>query len=389
MPGALVEAWQRPQVFGPHTGVARAVTERGPVHIADMTADPAYGQRDPIRVQTVERLGARTGLFVPMLKEGTPVGVIVTWRREVQAFSESHIQLLSTFADQAVIAIENVRLFTELGARNRDLTETLEQQTATSEILRVISSSPTDVQPVCDIIAANTLKLCDAHVNAVTLYDGELLHLVALANVNPEGAEALRQAYPRRADWGHGGGRAVSTRAVVQIPDVLTDRVYELKSEQQAAGYRSVLAVPMLRDGEPIGAISLGRREPRPFSDKQIALVKTFADQAVIAIENVRLFRELRARTAELTRSVEQLTALARSAMRSARRWTSRPCCRPSSCGRISSPARQAATSGRTTSCGRSSDFARATTRTSATPRHSRHRGACPRFPRDRGSRPG
>jgi GAF domain-containing protein len=147
MPGALVEAWQRPQVFGPHTGVARAVTERGPVHIADMTADPAYGERDPIRVQTVELLGARTGLFVPMLKEGTPVGVIVTWRREVQAFSESHIQLLSTFAAQAVIAIENVRLFNET-------TEALEQQTATGEILRVLSSSPTDIQPVFDAIVS-------------------------------------------------------------------------------------------------------------------------------------------------------------------------------------------------------------------------------------------
>jgi two-component system, NtrC family, sensor kinase len=281
----------------------RAILTGDVVHL-DVATDPEYGY--PVLMGP----GFTTVLAVPMLRKGSPIGAITVSREESRAFSDNQVALLRTFADQAVIAVENVHLFQELEARNRDLTETLEQQTATSEILRVISSSPTDVQPVCDIIAANALKLCDAHVNAVTLYDGELLHLVALANVNPEGAEALRQAYPRRADWGHGGGRAVSTRAVVQIPDVLTDRAYELKSAQQAAGYRSVLAVPMLRDGEPIGAITLGRREPRPFSDKQIALVKTFADQAVIAIENVRLFRELEARTQALTPSVDELTAL-------------------------------------------------------------------------------
>jgi GAF domain-containing protein len=294
------------------TVAGRAVVDRRTIHVEDIVAAEA---EFPGIVSRMRQAGlpTRTVVATPLLREGTPLGAIFNARPEVHPFSAKQIALLETFANQAVIAIENVRLFTELQTRNAELAESLEQQTATAEILRVISRSPTDIQPVCDIIAANALKLCDAHVNAVTLYDGELLHLVALANVNPEGAEALRQAYPRRADWGHGGGRAVSTRAVVQIPDVLTDRAYELKREQQAAGYRSVLAVPMLRDGEPIGAISLGRREPRPFSDKQIALVKTFADQAVIAIENVRLFNETKEALEQQTATSVMLRIIASS----------------------------------------------------------------------------
>ena len=209
----------------------RAVLDRRTIHVEDLLALPET--EFPETLARMRRSGSpfRTMLATPLLREGVPIGLIVMRRAEVQPFTDKQIELAKTFADQAVIAIENVRLFTELQTRNAELAESLEQQTATAEILRVISRSPTDIQPVCDIIAANALKLCDAHVNAVTLYDGELLHLVALANVNPEGAEALRQAYPRRADWGHGGGRAVSTRAVVQIPDVLTDRAYELKRD--------------------------------------------------------------------------------------------------------------------------------------------------------------
>src|SRR5262249_5192456 len=175
-----------PQPLGPHTGPARAVAERRPIHILDMMADRAYEERDPIRVKAVELLGTRTALFVPLLKEGTPIGVLVIWRRKVRAYSESQIQLLSTFADQAVIAIENVRLFNELQEKNRALTaahahgtESLEQQTATGEILRVIASSPTDLQPVMDVVAKSAARFCGAANAAIFRRQEESLRLVA------------------------------------------------------------------------------------------------------------------------------------------------------------------------------------------------------------------
>ncbi len=225
-------------------------------------------------------------------------------------FNDKQIKLAETFADQAVIAIENVRLFTELEARNRELTETLARQTATGEVLRAISRAQTDAQPVFDIIAASALRLCGAGYGQVALYDGTLLHMVAFDNVNPEGVEALRRRFPAPADRGSAMGRAIQTRSVVQIPDVLQDHGYAFKSELATMGFRSLLVVPMLRKGEPIGAIAVGRSERGLFSDKQIELLNTFADQAVIAIENVRLFGELQTRTQELTRSVGELRAL-------------------------------------------------------------------------------
>ena len=191
-----------------------------------------------------------------------------------------------------MIAIENVRLFTELQARNRDLTEALEQQTATSEILRVISQSQTDVQPVFQAIAAAALKLCDAASGGVYTFDGELIHVGALAVVNPEGADALRKLFPRPPSRDMTATRAILTRDVATVPDVLTDPEFVFQAAALAGGLRSVLAVPLMRDQTAIGAISVGRPEPGQFPDQQIALLKTFADQAVIAIENVRLFNE-------------------------------------------------------------------------------------------------
>ena len=209
-----------------------------------------------------------------------------------------------------MIAIENVRLFNELEVRNRDLTEALEQQTATSEILRVISQSQTNVQPVFESIATAALELCRARSALVTTFDGELIHLAATANVNAEGADAIRHTYPRPPDRSSANSRAILTSGVVAISDVLDDAEYAVRNAALASGFRSVVAVPLLRDGGAIGAISVGRPEPGPFSDKQIALLRTFADQAVIAIENVRLFTELEARTSDLTRSVGELKAL-------------------------------------------------------------------------------
>src|SRR5262245_34881971 len=200
------------------------------------------------------------------------------------------------------------------GAKVRDLetrlAEALDQQTATSEILRVISRSPTDVQPVFDTISESAQRLCGAGYSQVALYDGELLHMTAFHNISLEGVEALRRRFPTRADRGSAMGRAIQTRTVVHIPDVLEDPGFAFKSELTTIGSRSIIAAPMLRDGEPIGAIGVGRPEPGPFPDAQIRLLQTFADQAVIAIENVRLFKELEARTDALTRSVDELTAL-------------------------------------------------------------------------------
>ena len=216
----------------------------------------------------------------------------------------------TTFADQAVIAIENVRLFQELEARNRDLTETLEQRTATAEILRVISSSPTDVQPVFDTIVASAVRLCGARMGAVYRFDGELMHLVAHRNYSPEVLELLQRMHPRPPQPDQASGKAVLTRAVAQIEDMLADPSY-VREVAVIGGWRSILAVPMLRDGVPSGAIVITRSEAGPFSDGHVELVKTFADQAVIAIENVRLFQELQARNRELTEALEQQTATA------------------------------------------------------------------------------
>ena len=225
-------------------------------------------------------------------------------------FTDSQVALLKTFADQAAIAIENVRLFTELEARNRDLTEALEQQTATSEILRVISESRTDVQAVFDTIASAMHRLLRVSAANVFTFDGKLVHLVASVNDNKDYLEVIRRMFPRPPSRDTAGLRAVFTGQVAAIPDVLEDSDYVISELSSTGGFRGALAVPLLRDGIPIGAIAVGRPLPGPFSEQQVSLLQTFADQAVIAIENVRLFKELQARTRDLTRSVSELKAL-------------------------------------------------------------------------------
>ena len=181
-------------------------------------------------------------------------------------------------------------------ARNRELAESLEQQTATSEILRVISGSPTDVQPVFDTIVAATMNLCRASMANVFTFDGEQIHLEALVNVNPAYHAAIHGVFPRPPDRGTAVGRAIEQRAVVAIPDVLDDPEYEIGPQTTIGGFRSVLAVPLMREQNPIGVIIVGAPEPGPFPDTQVALLQTFADQAVIAIENARLFNEVQER---------------------------------------------------------------------------------------------
>jgi signal transduction histidine kinase len=289
---------------GQGTALRRAGLERRPVLVADVLADPDIG---PARA-AYEAEGMRTALAAPLLKENSLVGAITMHRREVRPFTDQQITLLETFANQAVIAIENVRLFQELQARNAELAELLEQQTATAEILRVISRSPTDTQPVFDAIVRSAARLCDGVFCNLFRFDGVLLHLVAAHNLSPEALEVARQIFPAPLTRELTAGRAILDRAVAHIPDVEKDPELD-PSFARAIGARSALTVPMSREGEPIGTINVGRAEPGPFSPKQIELLKTFADQAVIAIENVRLFQELEARNRDLTEALEQQTA--------------------------------------------------------------------------------
>src|SRR5262245_40315897 len=288
---------QNPIRPGPGSGLARAALERRAVHILDVQTEPGFtwGVRDVEPIRSV--------LAVPMVRANELLGVISVNRHVVRPFTESQIALMETFADQAAIAIENARLLTELQTKNASLSEALEQQTATSEILRVISRSPTDIQPVFDIIAERAVSLCEATVCNVCRFDGELVHLAATTSVAPGGVAAIKGTFPMRLGPQSAATRTILTRALVHIPDVLEDSEYSIAPQALASNFRSTLGVPMLRGGSPLGSIVVGRPHPGPFSDKQITLLQTFADQAVIAIENVRLFTELRVRNHELTQA--------------------------------------------------------------------------------------
>ena len=293
--------YRAPRRPTPTSGVGRAVFEKRPVHIPDIVEDDAYRANDPLRLRTVRFLGARTMAWVPLLKEGHPVGALAVFRREVRPFGDKQIALVQTFADQAVIAIENVRLFQELESRNHDLTEALEQQTATAEILRVITSSPSDLQPVYRSILTSVMRLCEAGIAVLFTYDGRVLTTAAHEGTSPEFAAHLERG-PRTPSHETTTRLAARERRTVHVPDLLADPTFaptpiELYRNENV---RTVLSVPLLRESTLVGVITTWRREVRPFTDKQVALVSTFADQAVIAIENTRLFQELQARVEEL-----------------------------------------------------------------------------------------
>ncbi|HAV77026.1 MAG TPA: hypothetical protein DCX53_06705, partial [Anaerolineae bacterium] len=271
---------------------ARCILEKRIVHIPNFNTEPDLPD---VARRLVAAQGFQSGLFIPMMREGIAVGAIGVARHKPGAFNDSQIKLLSVFADQAVIAIENIRLFNETKERNREITENLEQQTATSDILRVIAESPTDVQPVLNIIAQHSVNLCKGIFCGVYRTDGIMIDEVARFNYTPEALELARKFYPAVLSRTTSlSSRAVLDRAVVHIPDTKNDPdIPELTrqyAESQDMG--CILFVPMMREGEAIGSIGVGKNNPAPFSDKQISLLQTFASQAVIAIENVRLFKE-------------------------------------------------------------------------------------------------
>jgi PAS domain S-box-containing protein len=286
------------------TLVGRAVLEARPIHVHDARADPEYTWAALTEVAQL-----RTMLGIPLLRNGTPIGVIALHRTVVRPFTEKQIELVATFADQAVIAIENTRLFEEVQARTREVTEALEYQTATSEILGVISRSPTDVQPVFDMIAQSTARLCQAQFCHVFRYDGELIHVAAHHGLTPEGAQALQSVFPIAPGRASASARSILSGVVEEIPDVHSDPDYQHGSVAKTVNFRSIVSVPMLKDGSPIGAINVAQSRVGRFPVRQIELLRTFADQAVIAIANTRLFEELQARTREVTEALEYQTA--------------------------------------------------------------------------------
>jgi GAF domain-containing protein len=299
-----------------------AMKTKRTVHIHDLATTDAYAQRHPRMVDAVEVAGIRTAVGVPMLKDGELVGIIAIFRQEVRPFTEKQIELFTNFANQAVIAIENARLLNELrhrtddlSQRTTDLTEALEQQTATSDVLQVISSSQGDLQPVFATMLEKAVRICDAGFGNIFRWDGEVLHLIGTHNTPVAFAEARRRV-PARPPPQSSFGRMMATKAVVHVADLAADQDYvERRSSQIVAavelgGVRTVVYVPMLKENELVGAFTLFRQEVRPFTDKQIELVKNFAAQAVIAIENARLLTELRERTTQVEAQSQELAAL-------------------------------------------------------------------------------
>jgi len=310
IPAGLVGA-ARPFTRGSVAG--RAVLEGRVVHVADLQAEV---DEFPEGFELARRLGHRTTLSVPLIRDDVALGVITLRRTENRPFAEGQIALLKTFADQAVIAIENVRLFTELQASNRELTTALDQQTATSDILRVISQSQTDVQPVFDAIVQSAVRLLGAHSGALTQIAGDQITLAALTSTNDAGDDAARALFPAPLQSAQGmHAQAIRDRAPFNVADAETDPRFSEAGHAVArsCGYRSQVAVPLLRHSEAIGALAVNRREPGGFTDDEIALLQTFADQAVIAVENVRLFTELQARNRDLTATSEVLQVISRS----------------------------------------------------------------------------
>ena len=315
VPPAFAELRRRRPVIRPRPMLRVAATKRL-LHITDITKHPELQDGDVAEFVTLT--GARTILAVPMLKGTELAGVITIYRTEVQPFAEQQIGLMQNFAAQAVIAIENAHLLNELRRRTSDLTEALEQQTAASEVLRVVSSSPGDLEPVFATMLQSAVRICDATFGNIYRWDGEALHMLASHNTPAAFAEDRRRS-PYRPYPQSPIGRMVADKTLVHISDIKAEQVYVEQLDPVAVsavavgGIRTLLGVPLLNKGEMIGAFFLSRKEVRPFTDKQIALVKNFSDQAVIAIENARLLSELRQSLEQQTATAEVLRVISSS----------------------------------------------------------------------------
>ncbi|MGH6742547.1 MAG: GAF domain-containing protein, partial [Bradyrhizobium sp.] len=287
----------------PDNNFGRALKTRRVSQIDDLRKHASDG----LRRASIKLARTRTVLAVPMLKGRRVIGMIAIYRQEVQPFTKKQIELVQSFAAQAVIAIENTRLLNELRQRTDDLTEALEQQTATSEVLKVISSSPGDLQPVFQAMLANATRICEAQFAVLQRFEGDEFYAAATLNISPALEEFLRRRGRGRAIPGSDMDELCRTKQVVHTPDMLKAKTPAPPA--RLAGGRTQLAVPMLKDGDLIGAIVIYRQEVQPFTDKQVELLQNFAAQAVIAIENARLLNELRARTDDLSESLEHRTA--------------------------------------------------------------------------------
>ena len=315
-PSAFAEDRRRsPYRPYPHSPIGHMVAAKTVVHISDITAEEVYiAQHDPVAVSAVALGGIRTLLGVPLLNKGEMIGAFFLSRQEVRLFTDKQIALVTNFAAQAVIAIENARLLNELrqrtddlSQRTTDLTEALEQQTATSDVLEVISRSAFDLQAVFETVAESSVRLCGADRAFIFRFDGELLRMVVAYNSSPEFVEWVAKN-PIRPGRHSGSARAALQRRTIHITDVLADPEY-VYGAKDVEPIRTILGVPILRGDDLLGVMMIYRLEVRPFTDRQIALVETFADQAAIAIENVRLLDELRERTEqveELNQHLEQ-----------------------------------------------------------------------------------
>src|SRR5262249_30161427 len=292
--GEVGEGGQREPVvhFVPNTPIGRVIRTTQLVHVDDLTKEPGYLKRNPRLVSFIELGGARSAVFAPMLKDTELIGVLTIYRQQVGRFSDRQIALVTSFANQAVIAVENVRLLNELR-------ESLQQQTATADVLKVISRSTFDLKTVLNALVESAARLCEADMVAIPRLIGSDLHHFASYGYAPDFQEFLER-YPIVPGRGTATGRAALEGIIVHIPDVLADPEYTLTEGQRIAGYRALLAVPLMREGAAIGALVMARIAQRPFTPKQMKLASAFADQAVIAIENVRLFEEIQDKNRQL-----------------------------------------------------------------------------------------